>query len=166
MCFSVVRPDSMENVKTKWIPELNKFLPNTPIVLVGTQCDIRDTGGMLVQQTDQLNDNLTSNLYNNNSRNSSGTSGNSKNYVTTKEGEDLAKRIRAFRYIECSALTQQNINEVFESCIVAYKQAEMPVKENCFRSIFTSCIGSRFNSCSGKSNSNRNKTVSAKYKKK
>ena len=41
LCFSVVRPDSMENVKTKWIPELFKFLPNTPIILVGTQSDLR-----------------------------------------------------------------------------------------------------------------------------
>ncbi len=42
LCFSVVRPDSMENIKIKWMPELNKYLPDAIIILVGTQVDLRD----------------------------------------------------------------------------------------------------------------------------
>ncbi len=157
LCFSVVRPDSMENVKTKWIPELFKFLPNTPIILVGTQSDLR---GQLQQQQPTTNHNdLNNSLVN---RSNTMSNNNSKNYITSKEGEELAKRIKAFKYIECSALTQQNISEVFEACIIAYKQGELPVRENCFRKLFTSCLGSRVNTCARPSKSN--KSSSSKYK--
>ncbi len=85
LCFSVVRPDSMENIKTKWIPELNKFLPDALIVLVGTQADLRENS--MTMPTADLR----------------------SRHITTREGEELKQRINAFRYIECSALTQLNI---------------------------------------------------------
>jgi GTPase SAR1 family protein len=161
LCFSVVRPDSMENVKTKWIPELFKFLPNTPIILVGTQSDLR--GQQQQQQQQSTYNELNGSLMNRTNTINSHGSNNSKNFITSKEGEELAKRIKAFRYIECSALTQQNISEVFEACITAYKQGEMPARVNCFRKLFTSCLGSRLNTCSKPNKSN--KSVMAKYKK-
>eukprot|EP01100_Stratorugosa_tubuloviscum_P012590 TRINITY_DN601_c0_g1_i2.p1 TRINITY_DN601_c0_g1~~TRINITY_DN601_c0_g1_i2.p1 ORF type:complete len:409 (-),score=153.47 TRINITY_DN601_c0_g1_i2:2-1228(-) len=41
LCFSVVSPSSLENCKTKWIPELRHHMPDTPIVLVGLKTDLR-----------------------------------------------------------------------------------------------------------------------------
>ena len=149
----------MENVKTKWIPELFKFLPNTPIILVGTQSDLR---GQLQQQHTTNQHDLNNSLVNRSNSMSNNNNSTSKNYITSKEGEELAKRIKAFKYIECSALTQQNISEVFEACINAYKQGELPVRENCFRKLFTSCLGSRINTCARPSKSN--KSSSSKYK--
>lgn len=43
LCFSVSQPDTMKNVKNKWIPELKKHCPKTPILLLGTKCDLRET---------------------------------------------------------------------------------------------------------------------------
>merc|ERR1711997_805365 len=43
VCFSVARPDSLQNVKIKWLPELqqNPISKDVPFILVGTQIDLR-----------------------------------------------------------------------------------------------------------------------------
>eukprot|EP00300_Choanocystis_sp_HF-7_P020378 c20580_g1_i5.p1 GENE.c20580_g1_i5~~c20580_g1_i5.p1 ORF type:complete len:122 (-),score=26.50 c20580_g1_i5:263-628(-) len=63
----------------QWVPEVRHFCPNTPVILVGTKLDARDKAA------------------------------NKSEVVTTEQGEDLAKRIRADAYVECSALTQVKI---------------------------------------------------------
>jgi GTPase SAR1 family protein len=37
--------------------------------------------------------------------------------VTTEEGQKLAAEIKAFDYVETSALTRHNVNKVFDSCL-------------------------------------------------
>jgi len=41
VCFSVVRVSSFDAVSTRWLPEIRRHCPSTPVVLVGTQCDRR-----------------------------------------------------------------------------------------------------------------------------
>lgn len=45
VCFSIGSRTSFENVKDKWVPELRKHAPTTPILLVGTQSDRRQSTG-------------------------------------------------------------------------------------------------------------------------
>lgn len=42
ICFSIVRPVSYHNVKQKWYPEVKHHSPNSPIILVGLQEDLRN----------------------------------------------------------------------------------------------------------------------------
>ena len=43
VCFALDNLDSLENVTTKWMPEILHFNdPTTPILLVGCKKDIRD----------------------------------------------------------------------------------------------------------------------------
>lgn len=42
LCFSVVSPASFQNVPEKWVPEIRRHAPTAPLVLVGTQCDLRE----------------------------------------------------------------------------------------------------------------------------
>ncbi|CAG9772622.1 unnamed protein product [Ceutorhynchus assimilis] len=42
ICFSLVRATSYDNVRTKWFTEVKNHCPNTPIILVGTQQDLRE----------------------------------------------------------------------------------------------------------------------------
>ena len=42
LCFSVVSPTSFQNVPEKWVPEIRKHVPFAPLILVGTQCDLRE----------------------------------------------------------------------------------------------------------------------------
>ncbi|KAF0980148.1 hypothetical protein FDP41_013362 [Naegleria fowleri] len=45
LCFSINSNTSFNNIKTKWIPEITKFSPKTPFILVGTKGDMRSRGG-------------------------------------------------------------------------------------------------------------------------
>ncbi|XP_073526138.1 uncharacterized protein [Phyllobates terribilis] len=91
LAFSLISRASYENVFKKWMPELRRFAPTVPIVLVGTKLDLRDGRG-----------------YADLSR---------SNFVTTTEGEELRKQIGAAAYIECSSKTQQNVKAVFDTAI-------------------------------------------------
>lgn len=94
-CFSIVSPDSFENVKAKWIPEIFHHSPKDILVLlVGTKADLRDD--LLV--LDKLDD-----------RNQKPT--------TAAQGERLAKDLGLVGYMECSAATQMGVKEVFDFAI-------------------------------------------------
>jgi small GTP-binding protein len=41
VCFSLVDPISLSNVKAHWLPELKKYIQNPRIILVGTRTDLR-----------------------------------------------------------------------------------------------------------------------------
>jgi small GTP-binding protein len=42
ICFSVVSPTSLENVRNMWVPEVKEHCPNVPMVIVGVKSDLRD----------------------------------------------------------------------------------------------------------------------------
>ncbi|XP_013916769.1 PREDICTED: rho-related GTP-binding protein RhoV [Thamnophis sirtalis] len=96
VCFSVVNPTSFQNITEKWIPEIRTHNPQTPVVLVGTQADLRDDVKVLISL----------NRYH-------------VKPVPRTQAEGLAEKIRAQTYVECSALTQKNLKEVFDTAIVS-----------------------------------------------
>jgi GTPase SAR1 family protein len=172
LCFSVVRRDSMENIKSKWMPELIQHLPNVPIILVGTQVDLRVdlplSKGTPSSSVTSLDKSLLTQLNNTTSTtttNSMTTATNSNltsatnNFVSTSEGHDLKQKIKAYDYIECSALTQLNIKEVFETSIEAVLRTnkEEKVVSCCFHSLLHTLIQSLLSRFNRKSSTN-NKT--------
>jgi len=96
VCFSVISSSSFENVKTKWVPEIQHHAPNVPIVLVGTKSDLRKDDNTIKQL---------------NSRQQS--------MVTIEDGQRMAKEIGAVNFLECSALTQEGLKQVFDDAIRA-----------------------------------------------
>lgn len=100
VCFSVANPDSFINVKSRWVPELKEFKPKCPIILVGLQTDLRDSGG----KDRSLN---------------SQSSNQSVTFISTKEGKRLANKIKAKMYAECSALTGEGLDTVFYSALMS-----------------------------------------------
>ena len=52
VCFSIGSRTSFENVKDKWVPELRKHAPTTPILLVGTQSDRRQSPGTMISESE------------------------------------------------------------------------------------------------------------------
>jgi len=104
-CFSVVNIATFLNVKTKWVPEVTHHCPKAPFVLVGTKIDLR-------------NDAATLKRLNTKSK---------RGPVTEEEGDALAAELGAIKYMECSALTSKNLNEVFVDAITA---ALTPVKKD------------------------------------
>ena len=102
ICFSLVAPTSLENVETCWEPEIHQHCPRCPFILVGLKSDLRDEFAF---NADELR---------------------SKGFtpIETKSGEMMAKKLGARAYIECSALKQKNLREVFETAcrIVMYPE--------------------------------------------
>lgn len=41
ICFSLVDPMSLENVTKKWVPEIRRYSPHVPVMLIGTKLDLR-----------------------------------------------------------------------------------------------------------------------------
>ncbi|XP_076442044.1 cell division control protein 42 homolog [Babylonia areolata] len=95
LCFSVVSPTSFHNVLEKWVPEIRHHCPGAPLVLVGTQSDLRNDVKVLIELAKYH-----------------------EQPVPEEEAAKLAEQLGA-QYVECSALTQKNLKEVFDTGILA-----------------------------------------------
>ena len=109
LCFSVVLPSSFHNIREKWIPEIRKSTQKNkkkikaknqkddiPIVLVGTQSDLRNDAQTLVELAQYK-----------------------EAPVSEAEARKLTQSMGFEDYIESSSLTQKNLKEVFDSAIMA-----------------------------------------------
>ncbi|MED6257454.1 hypothetical protein ATANTOWER_023820 [Ataeniobius toweri] len=97
ICFSISSPASYENVKHKWHPEVSHHCPSVPILLVGTKSDLRNDNEIQRKLKEQ-----------------------NQAPITNQQGVNLAKQIQAVRYMECSALNQDGIKEVFAEAVRSY----------------------------------------------
>uniref|UniRef100_A0A8C5SDR8 Rho-related GTP-binding protein RhoU n=1 Tax=Laticauda laticaudata TaxID=8630 RepID=A0A8C5SDR8_LATLA len=95
LCFSVVAPTSFQNIVDKWYPEVRRHCPSAPMLLVGTQSDLRQDVKMLIA-----------------------LSRHQEKPVPPTAARSLARKLGMAGYVECSALTQQNLKEVFDTAIV------------------------------------------------
>ncbi|CAD5226529.1 unnamed protein product [Bursaphelenchus okinawaensis] len=103
LCFNISDPSSLASVTEHWLPELRTVSPHVPVILVGTQNDIR----MGFQKEKLL--------------------------VDGKRVKRLADQLD-LDYIECSALTQRNLKEVFDLAILnaiksATRHRQIPEKK-------------------------------------
>lgn len=99
VAFSLTSETSLNNVRSRWLPELKRFNPDTPFILVGTKKD-------LVGKFD--NPALPDDMQNH------------KVPPIEKQREaaqKLADESGAAAYIECSALTQENVKQVFQQVV-------------------------------------------------
>ncbi|OJD37435.1 rho3 protein [Diplodia corticola] len=92
LCFSVDSPDSLENVETKWVGEIAENCPGVKLVLVALKCDLRE-------QTDADDED--------------GQQGEKPVLINYDQGLKVAEKIRALRYLECSAMKNRGVNEAF-----------------------------------------------------
>lgn len=79
-------PDSLENVETKWVGEIVENCPGVELVLVALKCDLRPSA------TDEEDSAVV------------GTAGTEpkRPTLTYAQGLEVAKRIRALRYLGTS----------------------------------------------------------------
>ena len=52
--FALNSKESYENVKSKWIPEIEQHAPGVPFIIVGTKADLRESSHVSKQQGQQL----------------------------------------------------------------------------------------------------------------
>ncbi|XP_063443736.1 cell division control protein 42 homolog isoform X1 [Mytilus trossulus] len=100
LCFSLVDQNSMDNIEKIWHREITRHCPHTPFILVGTKSDLLDSS-------------MLSNH------------GRCSGCVRTK-AEELCKRIHAFKYVECSSLIRDGLDNVFNVGLHSICSAQTP----------------------------------------
>jgi len=88
LCFSVANPGSLSAVLHKWEAEVRGHLPSVPVLVVGTQTDLRESAGP-----------------------------NRVACVSADQGRRVARQLRAKGYLECSALGNRGVKQVFECAV-------------------------------------------------
>jgi len=94
LCFSITSPPSFDNLSSKWFPEIKHHAPKVPFILVGTKLDLREDPNTVdrLKQKHQVP-------------------------VANSVGQQKASDLGAFKYLECSALTQDGLKQVFDEAI-------------------------------------------------
>ena len=91
----------------QWVPEITHHCPKTPFLLIGTKIDLRDDAATIEKLSEEK-----------------------QTPITIEAAEMLAQELRAVKYVECSALTQKGLKNVFDeaSAIIA---ASERVRKRC-----------------------------------
>lgn len=92
LCYSVDSKDSLENVESKWVGEIADNCPGVKLVLVALKCDLREKTDDDDAAADQREKGPT---------------------INYDQGLEVARRIGASRYLECSAMKNRGVNEAF-----------------------------------------------------
>ncbi len=95
LCYSVDSKDSLENVESKWVGEIADNCPGVKLVLVALKCDLREADA----EEDDANEEAAPRE--------------KKPMISYDQGLEVARRIHALRYLECSAMRNRGVNEAF-----------------------------------------------------
>ena len=134
VCFSIINPDSYDNVREKWVPEIQKHWGQAPFLLVGTQMDLRTDPATITNLGEIYTMyHIVCFLLPNKVRKiyigidcpyidllfGTFSEKKTKKPVSAEQGKRLASELGAVCYVECSALTQEGMKNVFDE--VNYK---------------------------------------------
>ncbi|TRY72408.1 hypothetical protein TCAL_03966 [Tigriopus californicus] len=105
ICFATNDIRSFHNVN-KWANEVHHHCPDTPIILVGTKIDLRETNfkGTWSKRRKQRDT--------------------SQEFVSESQGKNMATEIGATMYLEASAKTQEGLNTIFDEAVRVIRQGK------------------------------------------
>lgn len=98
LCFSVDSKDSLENIESKWVGEIAENCQGVKLVLVALKCDLREQG-----EEDEEGAAAAE----------GGAPREKRDMIDYAQGLEVARRISALRYLECSAMRNRGVNEAF-----------------------------------------------------
>ncbi|KAL6948564.1 Rho GTPase [Hanseniaspora vineae] len=89
--FAVNDEESLMNTRIKWIQEVLRYCPGVPIILVGLKKDLEENRGTPALAHD--------------------------GFIKRKDAEIIANEIGAKKFMMCSALTGEGVDDVFEAAV-------------------------------------------------
>lgn len=104
VCFSVIEPETLENVKRNWLTEIRILSPKASYILVGTKTDMRNNSDVINQLKEK-----------------------NKRPISLQDGIKFANANGAKTYVECSAMNKAGLENVFEQCVMAATNRQ-PIK--------------------------------------
>lgn len=117
-CHSVVEPSTVENIRTRWIPELRHHCPQVPIILVGTKTDLRSDPEVVARLAEKGVQPLTPEL-----------------------GDRLVREFGAASYLETSALLRSGLKVLFDRVFELAKSSSSSIfSSNTSQSKFCSLL--------------------------
>ena len=105
VCFSVDRPASFKSVEEALVPEIKHHCPNTPFLILATKVDLRADRATLDKLAKKQEEPVSKD-----------------ELVSKEEGERIAESVKAAKYLECSALTGEGVENVFGKAILQHLQ--------------------------------------------
>lgn len=102
LCYSVDSKDSLENVESKWVGEIADNCPGVKLVLVALKCDLREGS----EDEDEAAGAAAG-------ADAAEGQREKKPMIGYEQGLEVARRINALRYLECSAMRNRGVNEAF-----------------------------------------------------
>jgi len=123
LCFSLINPASFDNVMQKWAKELRYHAPNVPILLIGTKKDLRET------ESDDRKAIVEA------------LAAQGRKIISYGEGEAKGLEIGAVKYMECSAMSQEGLRDIFDDAIrtVLLAARARRAEERKKQSLFNNC---------------------------
>ncbi|ELR02700.1 Rho GTPase [Pseudogymnoascus destructans] len=119
LCFSVESKDSLENIESKWVGEIAENCPGVKLVLVALKCDLRENDDAAEEEPVVV------------AGDGHQVGMEKKECITYQQGLEVARRIGALRYLECSAMRNRGVNEAFtEAARVALSVKGVGGKDN------------------------------------
>jgi len=111
VCFSVISPTTFDNVSKKWFQEMQHHAPGTPFILIGTKIDLRNDPKTLAELEEKR-----------------------ESPINKAQGDALCAELKGHKYMECSALTQEGLKQVFDEsirCVLMAHNAAANKKPRC-----------------------------------
>jgi Ras-related C3 botulinum toxin substrate 1 len=120
LCFSTTSKNSYDSVLEKWHPEIKHYLPNTPVILVGTKVDLRDSRqeDPNAEKTEYVTkEEVFSFLF-------------LYSFLSFLQGEQLGQDIGAVQYMEVSAKAACDtggggLQQIFLECVKTVMSSEL-----------------------------------------
>lgn len=106
LCYSVDSKDSLENVESKWVGEIADNCQGVKLVLVALKCDLRETA----EDEDEAMATSAAAVA---TAPGDGARREKRPVIKYEQGFEVARRIGALRYLECSAMRNRGVNEAF-----------------------------------------------------
>ena len=101
---------SFASIVPTWLPEVKEHCPNATIILVGLQNDRRTMGPIATDMTSSVTAE-----------------------VAIDDAKQLAEVIHATSYLECSAVTDEGVQDVFRSVSLSYPMTYLHLSDVVFR---------------------------------